>query len=347
MLIDREEFIAALTQLKPALGVKGVVPELAHVWFEKGTAQAYDGGFGIKIPFKTDLICGVPGTTLLGLLQTSALKQATLEPNGKDALQLKLGKSHSKLATLAADRKVWPFPIKLPQKTDPTELNEEFIEGLRKTLFIKASPATRVEHYGVMVHHVKNDLLLYSTDSATMVQVMVKGAGKAAGFERTLFPRDFAEQLVAQAPAGATLYTPEDCFIAEAEGISLYSNLLDISSADDIGAIVDRNLDRHPEEVPLPAGLEGALARAEILAGTQQPDIEASIEKGVLKLSGDYALGTLQESLPLEGKHPDAKIRLRAGLIRRALVHADSFSLTKESLLLCGTPGFVYLVASL
>ena len=347
MLVEREDFIKTLTHLKPALGVKGVIPQLAHIWFDKANAYAYDGGFGIKLAYKGELDCGVPGVPLMGLLSTSALKEATLEPNGAAALQVKLGKSHSKLAILEGDQKVWPFPVKLPKNATPLALSEDFIEGLRKTLFIKASPATRVEHHGVTVLHNNNNLELYSTDSSTMVQVTIKGGGKGADFDRTLLPRDFAEQLVAQAPEGAKLYVMADCLIADAEGISFYSNLLDLSEANDMGAIMAKNIAKHPKAVALPAGLESALARAEILAGLEEPAVDVSVEGSILKLTGTYALGALQESLPLEGKHPEAKMKLRAGLLRRALVHAETFSVTKDSLLLRGEPDFVYLVASL
>ena len=346
MKSSREELMVSLARLKPALASGGVVPELSHVWFDGSCAQAYDGGFGIKLDLKTDLDCGIPGAALLGLLDTSALDQVTLEPNGA-ALQVKLGKSNSKLAILEANRKVWPFPLKLPRNAEPLALGEDFIEGLRKTLFIKASPATRVEHHGVMVQVNKNNLELYSTDSATMARAIIKGAAKGAPFERTLLPRDFAEQLVAQSPEGVKLYVLDDCLIAEAEGISFYSNVLDISGADDMSGIMAKNMTKHPDAVPLPPGLDGALSRAEILSGKEDAALEIAVDGDTLKLTGTYALGAVNESLILEGKPPAAKLRVRAELLRRALAHVESFSLTKDSLLLRGEPDFVYLVASL
>jgi len=71
------------------------------------------------------------------------------------------------------------------------------------------------------------------------------------------------------------------------------------------------------------------------------------VEKDTLILTGDYALGALSEKLPLEGKHPAAKARLRAALVRRALAYAESFSLTEGSLVLYGEPNFTYIAASL
>ena len=90
MKIEREDFIKALALVKPALASGGVVQELNHLWFDTKFVYAYDGGFGIKLPLKTDLECGVPGTPLINLLGTSALKEAELQQE-KDKLLLKFG----------------------------------------------------------------------------------------------------------------------------------------------------------------------------------------------------------------------------------------------------------------
>jgi hypothetical protein len=343
--VERENFIAALARLKPALASGGVIQELSHVWFDEKFAYAYDGGFGIKLKLPSELKCGVPGTALLSLLGTSALDEVELEPSGA-ALQVKLGKSTSKLAALDGERMVWPFPAKVA-KARPTELDETFIEGLRKTLFVKASSPTRLEHHGVMVCRVKADLHLFATDSATMVRVIVKDAGTGASFDKALLPRDFAEQIVAQSPEGVKLFVLDDCMIAEGAGVTFYSNVLDISAAEDLGAIVDGQLEEHPKAVALPAGLESTLARAEILSGSEEAAVELAAESAGLKVSGSYKLGTFSESLPLEGKLPSAKLRIRAEQLRKGLTHAEEFSLTKGSLVLRGTPEFVYVISPL
>ncbi|HVX91202.1 MAG TPA: hypothetical protein VHC20_06300, partial [Candidatus Paceibacterota bacterium] len=62
---------------------------------------------------------------------------------------------------------------------------------------------------------------------------------------------------------------------------------------------------------------------------------------------GNYALGSLNETLALEEKHPEAEMRVRAGLLKRALPYAESMSMTEKTLRLTGEPGFVYLVSGL
>lgn len=346
MLVDREGFSKELQRVKPALASGGVVQELSHIWFDKKSIAAYDGGFGIQLKMDSELSCGVPGSVLLALLATSPLKEAGLE-TADALLSIKLGRSNSKVGILELERKVWPFPGKLPRNAKFSSLDENFIEALRKTLFVKASPPTRVEHHGILVQKEKKDLGLYSTDSVTMARAHVKGAGASATFEKVLLPRSFAEQIVSQSPEGVDLYVLDDCLIAVGEGVTFYSNLLDISGADDLGAIFARMQKSHPEPVALPAGLQEALDRAVILAGRKdEPLVSLSVDGAVLKLFGDYGLGKIDESLEIEGEHPKGKIRLRASHIGRALPFGENISITKESLLLL-SPGFAYVVASL
>lgn len=346
MQVDREEFSVVLARLKPALSSGGTIAALSHVWFDTTAAYAFDGGFGMRLKIDTELDCGVPGVPLMGLLATSKLKEADLEPNGA-SMKVKLGKSTSKLAILETTSKVWPFPAKLSKKNTPAVLDENFIEALRKVLFVKASSPSRVEHYGVTIQKRKKDLLLCTTDTATLAATVVKGAGAAVEFEKTLLPRDFAEQLVAQAPEGANLYVLPDCLIAVAEDVTFYSNVLDLEAADDLDAIVLSQLKAHPEPVPLPAGLEAALNRAEILAGREEPVVTLSVETDGLKLFGDYALGQLNETLELEGELPKATFKIKAGIFRRALPYAENLSITKNTLLMRSSEGFVYVVSSL
>lgn len=345
MKVDREEFSAALARLKPALASGGSIPAYSHIWFDKKAAYAFDGGFGLRLELETELECGVPGTTLMALLATTALKDVELVPD-TSTIKVKLGSSTSKLAVLEASSKVWPFPGKM-KKTEPVSLGAEFMEALRKTLFVKASSPSRVEHYGVMLQRRKKDLFLCSADAITLGSTMVRGAGAGFEPERTLFPRGFAEQLVAQAPEGVDLYILEDCLVAVGDGVSFYSNVLDVSEADDLEGLVASQVKEHPEPLALPAGFEAALSRAEILAGREEPVVQLDLEGNSMTLYGDYGLGQVNEKLEFEeGTAPKGRFRAKAGLLRRALPYSESISISKDSLLLRGPEGFVYVVAA-
>lgn len=348
MKIDRKELVATLASLKPAIGVGGVVAELAHIWFDGSFAYACDGGFGIRKPFKTDFTGGVPGVPFLGLLNSSAASDVVIEPSGPAALVVKLGKSSSKLASLPIDRKIWAYPSKILTKKGAV-LPAAFLEGLSKVLSVKASPPTRVEHHGVMVVVQPSDVWeLYCTDSSSMARVVVTGvsSNQAAG-SVFMLPRDFAEQLVAQTEGEVPFVVLADCIVTDLDAVALYANIIDVSGADDMAAIASREEKKHHEAVAVPEGLAEALKRAAILAGPEDALVDLSIEKGGLKVIGAYKLGTLQEVLALDGAHPAAGIRVRARVVQRALEHAQTLSISKSSLLFQGEGNFSYVVASM
>lgn len=345
MKFDREELSATLAKVLPAVGKGGSIAALSHLWFKEQEVYAHDGGLGIRLKYKTDLNLGAPGAPLLKLLGTSALKETELDEDS-DNLKIKMGKSVSKLAALEIDMQIWPYPLKLPKGVSSLKLDEDVIEGLRKTLFVKASPQTRVEHYGVMVRVVKKDLELYATDSASLVCITLEGAAKGAGFESVLLPRGFVEQLVKEASEGADLYVLKDCIIAETPAISFYSNVLDTANAQDLGALLGKSTGTLPESVPLPAGFAAALERAEILAGHVDPVVTLTFKGAILTVSATYPLGTLKEELTIIGKHPITSLKVNAPIVRRALAHAETLAANEKFFLLSGEPGFDYLVAA-
>lgn len=340
--VDREGLLASLTKLKPALRSGAAIPELSHLWFNKQHAFAYDGGLGIRVPLDTELDCGVPGAAMLALLKTSSLKQVALEVD-EGTLTVGLGRSRSKLNTLDLDREVWPFSA---PPSEGVELSEKFIEALRSVLLVKASPAIRVEHHGVLVFSEKKHTDLYTTDSSTIARATLEE--KLALPELTLLPRPFAEQLVAQCPAGAKLVVEDDHMVAIGAGIELYSNVLDVTDVADIRTVTNKALKAHPTDVVLPAGFEAALDRAAVLSGGGEAWIELTIEGNELRIDGKFVngFGELAERLELEEEHPEVEFSADTVLLQRALRVADTFSAVDSSMAFYGGDDFLYVVAS-
>lgn len=341
MKFKRDDLLTQLSVLKPAIAAGGVIMELRHIWFDKHYAKAYDGGLGIRIPLKLGCECGVAGAVLLGLLGTSPLKEVEVELADKKALQVKIGSSTSKISALM-DGNVWPFPEKTPDRTDLTELTEDFVEALRKALFVKPSQRSAIEHQGVVVESGKKTTMLYTTDSKTIARVCV--AGKDLFPERTLLPREFCEQVVERCAKGASLLVG-DHYMAAADDITIYCNMLDSSGVRDLGALVEKFIKKQPPPVDLPAGMEAALNRAVVLAGSEDPFVELHVKKGDLSMKGKFAFGALDEEFDMEGKHPDATIKIAAPHLRRGLAQADKFSFNDDTLVMYGENDFVYLIA--
>lgn len=340
--IDREALLATLGRLKPALRVGGALPELEHIWFGGDYARAYDGGLGIRLAAEAGLDCGVPGRVLLGLLGTSALKQAEFAQEDA-ALAVKLGRSRTKLNVLASDRDPWPFPA---DHGKAAKLSEAAVEALRSVLIAKASPATRLEHHGVAVYCSGADVDIYATDSRTLAQAAI--SEKGAGLPKFLFlPRPLVEQVVALCPQGARLYVAEDHLAVVADGVEICSNVLDTTGLADLPALVRRHHDAHPDPVALPAGLEAALDRADVLAGGGgEAAVTLTIREKKFGLAGRYQYGELREELVLEAAHPAAELAVATTALRRGLLAADAFSATEGSLAFYGGENFLYLVSS-
>ena len=213
-------------------------------------------------------------------------------------------------------------------------------------LIVKASPATRLEHHGIALYYSGVELDFYATDSRTLAQSVA--SEKVKGLPKFIFlPRPFAEQIVALCPRGAELFIATDHLAVVAPGIELCSNVLDTTGLVDMPALMKRHFDRHPEAVVLPAGLEVALDRAEVLAGSGDPAIiQVTVRGKKFSLTGKYVYGELREELVLETAHIDTELTVAAAAMRRGLLATDAFSVTTESMAFYGGEDFLYLVAS-
>lgn len=341
---DREALLVALGRLKPALRTGGAIPELAHMWFADGHVRAYDGGLGIRLAHDLGLACGVPGRALLGLLGTSSLKEVTLEHDEKDvALVVKMGRSRTKLNVLDPGRDPWRFPT---ENAGGSRISEEGIEAIRSVLISKASSPTRLEHHGISVYADGADVDVYAYDSKTVAQATY--ADKEANLPEFVFlPRPLAEQIVALCPHGADLTVADDYFAAVGRGVEIYSNVLDTEGIIQLPSLLNKKIKPHPEAVPLPTGLEAALDRAEVLAGSGGDAVmDLAVKDRQFRLTGKYAFGTLDEKLELETEHPEASLKVEAAMLRRGLLATDAFSATDDSLAFWGGENFLYVVGA-
>jgi hypothetical protein len=331
---DRQELVDRLGVLGPALG--GALAALQHVWFDGKDATAYDSSLGIRVPLQIGSKCGVPGGTLLKLLNTSPLKDVSLSFD-KNNLQVKLGSSTSKLSILV-DGNAWPFPA---GKGPACDLTEEFVAGLKKALIARSSTATRVEHLGVLVQSTKKRSDLYATDSYSLVRV---GVPVIAGLpDRALLPWGFVEQLTKHCTEGGKIDIEDDYMVASGEGVTLYSQLLDITNAENLDGLITSNTKGMAEPTAIPPELDSALERATVLSGNEESLITLKVSGKTLTVLGDYNLNTLDEDLKLEKSLPDCELKLDAKLLKKGLAYSDQFALSNDVITLHGKDNFLYL----
>lgn len=351
-MVDRSELLGALDAVKPAVGGDSLIRAYGHFWFAGDYICAYDGGLGVRTRFRTGLNCGIHAKTLIDLLKTSELKEVSFDQSDNTTVILQMGKSKVKLAALESEsffgtddgkNKLWRFGTALPKKEQPLRITEELLAGLNTLSIISMSKPTQPMHYGVTLIPNGKKLDLFATDSRSIAYISIKG-----GYEqRCILPWPFIERLGA-------LIKPDDAFcivpgsnylMAKGETATIYSNLIEDAEKPDLPGTVGKHLQSAGEPIAIPPLLKTTLERATILAGRSDPKtITISAGSGGLVVTGEYAMGTIAETLPAD-YHPKITASFDAEMILRGLDKATGFVIAPEALILFGEGGFVYVLA--
>lgn len=334
---NRAELLEVLTEVRPALGTGSLVPAFGYFWFDKQDISAYDGGLGIRLDYDTELECGVPGKPLLDLLKTSTLKDVFLDIV-EGSLVLQMGKAKVKLTTLPLEQRTWPFTSVLPKKSTKTlTLSEGILAALKRTGLVTPSKRTQVLHHGVVAVVQKSGLEFYATDSRTIMRIQLDEKA-AVGFDRVLLPWGFIDSIL-KFKAGTKLHILPDCLMAQANGALVCSNLRSLSEAMDIVEVTRPHLNGK-QALPTPATLAATVQRAKILAGGDEALLNLSLKDSNLRVKGEWATGSINENMSLkEVAAAEVVANFPANLIERGLDGTDSFSISKNSMVLYGNTG--------
>lgn len=350
MTFDREELLSALADASPALARTSTIPGLDHFWFDGDFVYAYDGGLGVRVAFKSELECGLPGKALLDLLKTSALKQVDMSFDKSDVV-IAMGRSKINVVSLDNARSAWAFPLPGKKTTDAAQgilvLSEAVLEAITRVSFARLSgKATRVVENGVTVVPQKSTVEFYATDSASLARTLVKEKVDQ-DMPRFVAPWAFVDRFLELAEPGAKLLVMEDCLMVESKGVLICSNLLELPDDPDLPKAMAPHLrDKEDEVVELPLGLQSVLDRAMILSGQEEAVVTFTAEGKLLVLEGRYGLGHLEEELPVKGKMPEVTAKFPAHLVRRALGQAKTIMLSSKAMVLDDGVDFVYVLAA-
>lgn len=343
MKFEREALVSTLMDARPALPKKeGITPEFSHFWFDQKYVYANNGGLGVRLELATELDCGVPGTTLLDLLKTSALKEVFLDQTD-DTVVLQMGKSKYPLVSLPSDRRPWLYP-EPPKKADQVlTLSERIMVALRQIDFLRVKPETQVVHHGITVYPRKSWLEFYTTDTVGVAQAIVRE--RPGTLPRFVLPWDFIERVLTLIEPGASLHVRDDCLSVSSKGAMICSNMLELPEHPDLAKVVERGL---PEGDPieLPQGLQQMVERACILAGAKEPLLAFTSKGTSLQVTGKYDLGSLDEKITLKAKLPAISAKFGADKIGLGLANADSFLFSDKALAFYGGEDFLYITSS-
>jgi hypothetical protein len=336
MKIEREELLATLRLLRPALAGKGQ-PSFCCIWFDGTTASAFNGIIGIQAPCKVPLDGGVKGLILLGMLESSSAVTAEIDVGETEAV-LKLGAAKVKLPILPADQALLPFP----EESGGTKVDAEFIEALSHGLTSIGSVGG-VASAGVTVAPQKDRISFFSTDSRSLSWATTK-LPKGFKAKRLVLSTLFAEQLLVLCPEGGSLLFSESEAVATSpESVRLIGALIEPERELDFPGMVATHLPKGAKAIPIPEETALALDRAIVLTPEGQiGKLEASIS-GAFSLDMKTDLGELHEAIPLKG-HPKVTTTIDPALTKRGLAKCSHFLLTESAFVVTvedGSRGFI------
>lgn len=361
-MIDREELLAALKQVEPAIAKKDLIEEYTMVWFDgKHLTASNDDGLGIRVPFKSQLVGGVPGSVLIGLLSHSKVKEVDLYrqeegDKGDESARLKTGKASAAFSVLPMDRMMAGLPNLKDAQTFP--LSKAFVEAVAKVQPYIGNPnSTMPEQTGLTVILSGKNIQMLATDGDTIAWatcpykeawVITKkgGAKKAEDGTRFTLPAPFVKQMLEAAEIGELeMSVTKDTVFVRNDNILVYAQLVTVEEPTDIMKEV-RKITMKAKYVSIPGRMKLALARAFVMLNAQKEQyVTFKVENNVLKMSTSTNLGNLSDKMQLEGEMEDVETRLDPKLIQRGLKNCDRVWFGKRSTVLAGD-GFTYMIAS-
>lgn len=350
MKLNREEFLAVLQQLKPAIADNDIIPLNTHVWFTGTHALASNNSsMGIRIPFKVEFTGGVRGLLLLGFLANTTVDEVTLEPNG-DKLALKAGKARLELATLPIDQ----MPIVLPdEKLKAVTLTEEFIAGLGKVEISTKNyqKSETAEVRGVTVVPQGKELLVFGTDSTTVARAKVPMIKDWPTKDRMILPVPFVKQITTMAKeakleTSLTLYERDSVMVRNKKALAFSPQEPCLDKPVNLVKITN-DFTNGMTYTPIPARLKLALARADVLLQFEAKEgqfIQFNVNKTVLTIYSKTAAGELKDTLPLDNELPQIELLISPVPLQRGLALCDKMGVVDKGIALEGE-NFTYIIA--
>lgn len=359
-MINRQDLLEVLQLVKPALSSKSIIAEFTHVWFDGHSLTATnDTGFGIRMPWSSDIIGGLPGTLLLGLLSNSKAKEVEFVADDKDddRVILKMGKARAALTLLPIktingiykkqDRGWLIEQDELKGKSFRT--TEEFTSVLSQVMISAETPKSKIAELTGVTLIRDNGLHMFATDDDTVAWAMLKDDNfPLKEGKRITIPIPFIEQLLQEVGKGGSAEIRIYKNLVYAKGnrnMEIFSNLVTVEEPTNLLKL-GKSAIENTKYVKIPARLKLALARAfSMLESSKESFVRIHIKSNVLRVVTKNDLAELKDSIALEGEVPDIETMLDPKLIKRGLPLCERMSIGKTTTVL-SNKDFVYIIAA-
>lgn len=347
--MDRIELVKVLDMVKPALAEKDYVPIFQHFIFDKKTVLAFNDRLCICIDLVTDLDAAVPGDLLLSFLKTGSAEQVDVVVKG-GAAKFECGSFTFDLPVLDKTESIYSYP----NKTKKIKVGSDFFAAVKRCL-LSVDESNTDPKFSSVCYYPK-DGLLYSTDGQTISEHYVAPV-EYRGKGPIYLPYDFCVALLAihndENNDDPCLEYTNDCIIAPLTIGYVFAKQPVVEDPLDFEAVLDpifdglgmADKDVLSHMIEIPAGMESALKRAQLLVPSIEPSTHVVIKDGIGEIKTESGLGVVDDQLDIPD-HNDRDVTLSATLVARGLAVCSHALITEDCTILSDGDVYFYYVAN-
>jgi DNA polymerase III sliding clamp (beta) subunit (PCNA family) len=346
MALEREDLVAVLKKVAPALSGKELIPIFSCLCFGEKSVHAYDDVVAMQFPLQCGIRGGVRGSLLLGWLGQVAAKELEITQEGDNVI-IKAGRA--KLTTPIMGEDTFLFSPPDRSKATERELDEDFLGALTKVSVSIGRDPSHPWRLGVTIVFSETGTLFYASDNTTACRVKI-GKPTEEGATIAVLPPRFVELLadVGKADPPTKLYLSKSWAEARfTSGLRLFSRTIATSDISTFRAIFE-GVPKEMTEVP--KSLKPALERAVVVAGFAKDPytrltIAADGDVSRMKMVTKSSAGNVVDAVALPTPHDEVTIEVVPEHLFRGLGNAETMVVLEDRAVLRG-PGYTYLVSS-
>lgn len=350
--IARTELLEKLERVSPALAIHNLVPIMTHFWFGGKTLMAYNDQIAISVPLATDFTGAVPGNVLLGMLKATSRAKIELVATDNE-LQVKAGtRSTFKLAMLPLPKNMFSMPS-MDKETGYLDGGlGDLLAGVEGCLRSQGADTSIPEQLGVTMAPAGKALHLYTTNSATISKSVVEFKKGVKWKRSCILPFAFCRTMLSLCRGEgkeALLAITKDHALLEVTDTIVWGRLINNEQPYDFEKVINVHFPEASRKkvVPVPKGLDKALARATIItdAKVDQVRTKATVKEGLLKLTSKSERGEALDKVKVEG-HADVSMSFEPKLVLAGLEDFNRILFTNRCIVMTNPSGGAYLVAA-
>jgi DNA polymerase III sliding clamp (beta) subunit (PCNA family) len=300
----RKDLLERLDLITPALASHDLIPILTHFCFTGTEIVAFSDQIGASVPFKSEFRGGVPGVTMLQLLKASKAKDVELLA-AENELQIKAASSRFKLPVLSPKSFVFEIP-KPTERVLPVPI-KQFTAALDGCLRSVTADTSVPDQMGVTLLVEGSDLLLFSTNDATLSFSRLKMSGVAPFKSRVTLPTLFCQQVVALSKAlkDVKLEVHDDhAMLTSNRGVVCFGKLIHVEKPVDFGAMAQQSLPKGLDKKlrPIPSKLRLVIERAIVVTASpvEQVMSKISVRDGRMRFVSKSGKGEVVDSVQVD-----------------------------------------------